>query len=145
MNQDVHRIITSAEDRVAADLQALIEGALTGVGLLCRVFARVKAPGSVAAKRDERARRGEPYSPGGKRMQDLFGVRVVLYFADDVPIAERIVRSLLDHDSTAIDDVPGDQFGPVRYNIVYRLRPDLATSLAAPEGSPDGAPMIEEN
>lgn len=118
------RIPTSASERRVADaLVNQIEQALVRVGLLCRVFGRVKSAPSITAKLDKK---GEVYRRDGRSMQDLFGVRVVVYFADDSATAQRVVKNLFDLEGTSMSDSPRDVFGPVRCNCIYRLPPQLA-------------------
>lgn len=109
---------------IAEDLRRQVEDSLFSVGLLSRVFARGKDPESL----NEKLRR-EPgkYSTGGKLIQDTIGIRVALYFPEDIPLVKSILESkyVFDLPSSTIDTPDRDQFSVTRYNLVFRLPEDL--------------------
>lgn len=113
---------------IAEEIRRDIEELLSGVGLLFRVFARGKSPISL-----EKKIKKEPgkYSIGGKMIQDVIGVRVALYFPDDISIVKSILESRFKLNSSASTiDTPGsDQFSVTRYNLVFHLPIELAENF----------------
>ena len=109
---------------VAEDLRRQIEDSLFSVGLLARVFARGKDPESLSEKL---RRQPTKYSVGGKLIQDTVGIRVALYFSEDIPLVKSILESkyLLDLSSSTIDTPDRDQFSVTRYNLVFRIPDDF--------------------
>jgi ppGpp synthetase/RelA/SpoT-type nucleotidyltranferase len=104
----------------ADEIRREIEDHLSGVGLLFRVFARGKDPKSLQNKMEK-----EPgkYSIGGKLIQDAVGVRVALYFQDDISVVKSILETKfkLNHESSTIDTPEADQFSITRYNLVFEF------------------------
>lgn len=112
-----------SEQNIAETLKARIEADLSRAGLLFRVFARAKRPDSIKSKFQRKS-----YGVNNdKKMQDLFGVRIALYFPDDSDLAQRSLKSLFDFDvSSSTIDLPTDAtFGPTRCNLIFRLPTDL--------------------
>lgn len=112
-----------AEDRIARDLERTIQDEVHRIGLLGRVFSRTKSANSLEMKL---ATKRDAYIRAGRRLQDLFGVRVALYFADDSDVAQDIVKSRFAFDSASVTEPTGDVFGPSRCNLVFRLPESLA-------------------
>lgn len=114
----------ASEHRVVKQLQASIENELDRVGLLSRVFSRAKSLESLNAKID---REPGKYAANGRKIQDLFGVRVALYFPDDNQIAQSAIKNLYtfnEMDSTI--DVPDkDTFSASRCNLIFTLPQEL--------------------
>lgn len=118
-----------AEKHILKEIEVRLANELDRLGIFNRVFGRVKSPQSIERKLTNKK---DSYVPGKKKMQDLFGVRVALYFVDDIKLARKAMSihcAELTKDSS-IDTLENDVFGPIRYNIVYRLPKELAdTSL----------------
>lgn len=109
---------------IAEDLRRQVEESLFGVGILARVFARGKDIESL----DEKLRRQPAkYKIGGKLVQDAVGIRVALYFSEDISLVKSILESkyLLDLPSSIIDKPDRDQFTVTRYNLIFRLPDDI--------------------
>ncbi len=96
-----------------------MESELARVGLLYRLFARVKTWDSIRKKIELK---GNEYKYG-RKMQDLIGVRVALYFSDDIEIARKSfsINYKEKSEDSSIDELKKDVFGPVRYNVIYEL------------------------
>lgn len=105
---------------MAEHLRRDIESHLHSVGLLCRVFGRGKSHPSLQAKLD---RNPGKYTVGGRLIQDAIGIRVVLYFTEDVQIVQNLLgdRYKWDTDSSTIDIPTDATFSVTRHNLVYRL------------------------
>ena len=115
----------SSELRIAKQLQDMIEAELAKLGLLCRVFSRSKSEYSIASKID---REPGKYSSDGKKIQDVFGIRIALYFLDDQKIAIDTIKNIFTYDdkSSTIDSPAGSSFSATRCNLVFRLPDSLA-------------------
>ncbi|MDG0811109.1 nucleotidyltransferase family protein [Cohnella rhizosphaerae] len=56
-----------------------------------------------------------------KRLQDLFGIRVALYFKDDLEICKKIIENTFEIDNISQDEEKVDTFSPTRLNYVCVL------------------------
>ncbi len=112
----------------AEAIRSDIERRLTSCGILCRVFGRGKDVASLSSKLAALDDDGETpkYSLGDKMVQDAIGIRVVLYFSDDIDIAREILcASYVFHEgSSAIDRPNNAEFAVTRYNLIFDV-PDL--------------------
>ena len=113
---------------IAEEVRREIDDLLSGVGILFRVFARGKEAASLNSKL---LREPGKYQLGGKLIQDAIGIRVALYFPDDIPIVKSILESRFECDKSAstIDRPESDQFAVTRYNLVFRLAGDACDSF----------------
>ncbi|MBQ4768277.1 RelA/SpoT family protein [Pectobacterium versatile] len=111
------------ELRIIQSLQKDIEGELNRVGLLYRFFSRTKSEDSILKKYKK-----EPgkYSEEGRKIQDLFGVRVILYFPDDLFIAQKAFEKLFRVESKTVDETTENHFSAIRCNYVYNLPEHLS-------------------
>ena len=102
-----------------------IEHKLTACGMLCRVFSRGKGHGSLSTKLNSLSDDGKSlkYSKVGKLLQDAIGVRVVLYFSDDISIARNILCAAYNYrdESSAVDVPKSEEFSVTRYNLVFDM------------------------
>lgn len=102
-----------------------IENELNRLGLLFRVFSRAKSYESITKKIEMK---GEGYySADGKKIQDLFGVRIALYFPDDINIARQALEKLYPLVSEEVDPHEATQFQAIRCNFVFRIPDDIAS------------------
>lgn len=88
-------------------------------GLYFRIFSRVKSVESIAGKLDRR-QYGTKQNP--KKLQDLIGIRVVLYYYDDLSICRDIMEStfqMLDHWSRTSPNA--NEFKATKINGVFRF------------------------
>lgn len=113
---------------VVKELEQQISNALKKAGIYHRLFSRKKDPASVLEKIE---RKGYP-TKDGKILQDIIGVRIALYFADDVEICRQIVESIFDSVGTEATKLNPTVFEPERLNIVCKL-PDKFVNLFLPE------------
>ncbi|SDE51333.1 RelA/SpoT domain-containing protein [Paraburkholderia lycopersici] len=118
---------------IAEEVRREIEDQLSSIGMLFRVFARGKDPASLESKLK---REPGKYQLGGKLIQDVIGVRVALYFPDDIPIVKSILESrfAVDRNASTIDRPESDQFSVTRYNLVFRLADEAADNFARIRG-----------
>lgn len=114
---------------VAENIRRDIDDMLNSVGFLCRVFGRGKSPNSIERKLSIPGK----YVIGKRLIQDAIGVRVVLYFPEDVSIVEEVLRGKFECDdkSTTIDMPTATVFSVSRHNLVFRLPERLRTEISA--------------
>lgn len=110
--------------RLQDDVGTLIDK----TGIYFRIFGRIKSGASIAEKL---VRKGDKYGSGGFKMQDLLGIRIVLYYLDDIEICRNILRShfhLIERDSQ-VDMPESNDFSKVRMNLIFRLPRDMAEAF----------------
>lgn len=102
---------------IERELEEQIEKKLNRIGLYFHIFARVKEAHSLCLKL---IRKDEAYRKKNKRLQDLIGIRIILYYADDIPVCRKIIESLfhIREEDSAIDTPKIDEFKPIRLNLV---------------------------
>ena len=109
--------------RICRNVASIIEDELSRVGLFFKVFSRVKESDSADAKISHR---GEGYyNETNKRMQDIIGIRVILYFSDDLGIVNKGLRDLFEFVDETKDENEETRFAPTRENLIFRLPSDL--------------------
>lgn len=125
-------ILEQGYRRLAEALRREIEDDLTTVGILCRVFGRAKTTASLRKKIDSSPGK---YSLNGRLIQDLVGLRVVVYFPEDVPIVEELLRARYscDDGSCTIDKPIATVFSVTRHNLIFRI-PDKFSRDIQPVG-----------
>lgn len=99
-------------------LVGIIEEELKKSGLICRIFSRTKSKDSVINKVKSK---GDKYIKENKKMQDAIGVRIVLYFAEDMEITINILSELFDIVDIEHDKLDTETFCPQRTNIVMKI------------------------
>lgn len=116
----------NTEDKIARQIHDIIENELTRAGLLFRVFYRAKTKLSIENKIQKNP---EKYTENGKKIQDLYGIRVALYFADDSNLAQLAIKNLFvyDHESSSIDNAEIDKFSATRCNLIFKLSEELVS------------------
>ncbi|GAB6392664.1 MAG: ppGpp synthetase [Treponematales bacterium] len=92
-------------------------------GLFYRVFSRAKSDISIKTKISIKN-----YS-NGKKMQDLIGLRVVLYFKDDVDICRKIIENSFSVNNISEDQHDTTTFSPTRLNIVCNMPTDISQQI----------------
>lgn len=111
---------------VMKEITDSISSKLSDVGIMFRIFSRAKNRDSLKKKLDS-----NPDYGSGKKLQDLIGVRVVLYFNDDIDTVREIISSSFVERAkdVSIDENRNDEFKATRYNIVYSLDQNYTTKL----------------
>lgn len=112
------------EERILESLAEKVRQELAKSGIYNRVFTRLKSSQSIREKLSEKA---DEYKRTGKKMQDVFGIRVTVYFSDDENIAIELVKGILAErpESHSIDANATDKFGPRRCNLVFGIDQNL--------------------
>lgn len=107
----------SFSDTLRFDVENMISSKLNSLGIMFRLFARNKDTQSLN-KKLENSKYGTTH-----KIQDALGVRIALYFNDDIELVHTILNEIFierekDH---SIDIMTAAEFSAVRYNIIYEL------------------------
>ncbi len=132
MIQKIKNELEPLVNGVTADreLTEIISQQLNRAGIYYRIFSRIKSAQSTAAKLYHKE---EKYQNRGKGMQDIIGVRVVLYYYDDVLVCKNILANtfkLLPEDSE--EDIPeAADFSPIRRNLVFVIPDEILDMISS--------------
>ncbi|MCD7762612.1 MAG: hypothetical protein LUI14_05340 [Lachnospiraceae bacterium] len=110
---------------VESDLKRIITDRMEQCGLYFRVFSRVKTAASMARKFEQKAYGGE------HKLQDLVGVRINLYFDDDVEICRHVMEQTFEVLEWSTSERSDDEFKPTKLNGVFRLPEYLKDEISA--------------
>lgn len=110
---------------VEMDLKRMISDRLEQCGMYFRVFSRIKTATSMARKFELKAY-GEEH-----KLQDLVGVRINLYFDDDVDICKDIMERTFDVIGWSTSQRNEDEFKPTKLNGVFRLPSYLKDEISS--------------
>lgn len=119
---------------IVKDIRLEIEQRLEALGLFCRIFARGKSLPSIEHKLQVKV---NDYKDG-KKMQDIIGIRIVLYFADDVDVVYQLMKDLPNYVDESNSEKEVEQldkelslkkigklydklFMPERLNLIFRM------------------------
>ena len=94
---------------------------LDKIGLLYRIFVRIKNEKSIYEKIERKRIEGDPYHANGKKIQDIIGVRIVTYFKDDVKVVKDILNNKFNFIDEEIDELDLTVFKPKRTNIICQF------------------------
>lgn len=115
MERDFEKIPQEIIKTMADSLTAGLEKC----GLYYRLFHRTKTAASTRSKL-----RAKNYQEG-KRMQDLFGIRIAVYFQDDQALCRRIIEDRFSVVSVTQDRHDANTFSPTRLNFICKLPMNL--------------------
>ena len=107
---------------VKDDLCGIVEDKLKKAGLYYRISSRIKTPDSILEKMFRRGYgvKGSKYEH--KKLQDLIGVRIILYYEDDISIVRKLLDSLFSEpgewETTEITD---SEFHAMKINGIFKI------------------------
>lgn len=120
-------------DLIVNSIRKEIEESLNNLGLYYRIFARGKSLDSINRKV---GRKAGIYNEK-KKLQDIIGIRVVLYFADDISVvyglfktmsnyvdesnSEKDIQELDNNTKLSIGKLSDKLFMPQRLNLIFRM------------------------
>ncbi|CAI8724385.1 RelA_SpoT domain-containing protein [Pseudomonas donghuensis] len=107
------------ESSQALDLVKSVERCITNLGVMHRVFYREKTRESLSKKIES-----NPGKYGGdKKIQDLIGIRIALYFIDDISVVREALENRFEYvpGDSQIDEPVSEVFKAVRCNLIFRL------------------------
>ncbi|MFB0584939.1 hypothetical protein [Aeromonas salmonicida] len=112
------------------EIKKSIVDALDKSGILYREFSRLKNETSVRKKILKDPQKYTTLT--GKKIQDIIGIRIALYFPSDVNIAREIIGGLFNERLTdsSITEQDIKTFEPSRFNLVYDIPEPLHSILS---------------
>ena len=110
--------------RVEQDLKRIISDRLEQCGIYYRVFSRIKTAASLARKFELKE-----YNDS-RKLQDLVGVRINLYFDDDVEICRSIMEKTFEVIEWSASERGEDEFRPTKLTGVFRLPEYLKAQIS---------------
>lgn len=119
-------------ERIARAVASEIEDEIAKAGIFYRIFFRCKERKSLDSKLNSITKEGQAkYNGTSKFLRDIIGIRVNLYFVDDLNIVvnyfkEKYQSRFLEE---TIDQNETTEFKPTRINIIYSLPEDFKTEF----------------
>lgn len=110
-----------------ANLERLVKQrickAVDSLGIMCKIFVRAKDPNSIKGKIEIKEKDQVPYSPlpGGKKMQDFIGARIVTYFYEDEELLREFFQDEFPDYQFETQETKETVFEPQRRNLVCKL------------------------
>ena len=117
LKKDIDRISVS----IIRPLEVELRNYLDKCGLFYKVFMRIKKSNSIIEKLENR-RQNEV---AGYKLQDLVGIRIVLYFKSDIALCEKLIQQHFSVDNKSKDDQDAEKFKAQRINYVCWLPEDV--------------------
>lgn len=119
--EELSELLKSDEIKsLGGEIGKSIQDKLIKSGIYFHIFSRVKEAGSIWHKLEWKQ---EEYLQQNKKMQDIVGIRIVLYYMDDIAICKEMLKStysIIEKDSH--EDKPKvNEFNPIRMNYVCRI------------------------
>lgn len=104
-----------------------LQQSLDKAGIYYRLFSRIKSPSSFKKKLSKKiAEKGDSYL-----LQDLVGIRIVLYFLDDIDICDKLINETFKVDLAHcnISKPSKNTFNAIVHNYVCQLPDDIIQSI----------------
>lgn len=121
MEQSMYNKMKSDLDSISLntirELEQQLKNYMDKCGLFYKVFSRIKSSTSAKEKLGNRFAKGI----SDYKMQDLVGIRIVLYFKNDIPLCEKIIKQHFHVLNISKDEEETDKFRPQRINYVCEL------------------------
>lgn len=99
-----------------------VETLLAESGIMFRIFCRAKTAESLNAKLNKNP---DKYV-GDKKIQDIIGIRIALYFIDDITVVKNLICNKFSYlpEHSTIDTPKDSSFSATRYNLMFSLPED---------------------
>lgn len=110
--------------RLCLSLEQKISDNIDRAGLFYRIFSRVKSPESSLIKIKEKGYDGQT-----SFLQDVIGIRIVVYFPDDIEELYTYLKNHLDFIDETIDDNGETVFAPTRTNLIFKIPVEFRTEF----------------
>ncbi len=114
------RVPKSVEEK----LRTIVEKCLERSGIYHRVISRIKTAESLENKYKKKS-----YDEN-RKIQDLVGIRINVYFEDDLRICRNIMEMLFGEAEWSVSSVPDEEFKPQKINGVFKLPEDLKNMIS---------------
>ena len=120
--KQLDRLYTTIINTPEKEIEKKIYKKLDKCGLMYRIFSRTKEKESLKSKIN---RKRDKYIQNGKKLQDIIGIRIVLYFRDDIDICIDILKNLFEVDNFEYDRPDAETFRPQRVSYVFKMPDDI--------------------
>jgi len=118
---------------VEEDLLSIIEEKLKKAGFYYRIAHRVKSVDSIIDKLKRKKYRKQSSDNKDKKMQDLIGIRIMLYFEDDVAICRTLLDTLfIEPGVWETTEANEYEFRAMKVNGIFKLPGYLAKTIVNP-------------
>lgn len=117
----MENINTMGLERISKKISSKIEDELNNLNLFFRVFHRYKSSESLIKKLDKKEKDGEEKYNSVKKIQDVIGQRINLYFADDIEIVKGLFKEKFVFVDETIDRNATTEFKPTRINLIFKI------------------------
>lgn len=124
--ESLEREVQSIPPSISKDIERNISSLFDKCGLYYRIFCRCKSGPSAAQKI-----KTKKYDEIGKKMQDLIGIRIALYFKDDIDICVEILKNNYTVIETVRDEEKSDTFSPMRLNLVCQMPESVSAAFSS--------------
>jgi len=114
-------------DRLARDISFRIEDELQRSGIFYRIFSRAKSIESIEKKIISK---DYANSVEKKKMQDIIGIRITMYFEDDLPIVYSTIKKRFNFHSESIDETNVNVFEPHKINLIFKMNEEDAKEIS---------------
>lgn len=121
-NQMLTQHVDSLSPSIPKQLENNLTRYLDKCGLFYRIFSRCKSASSTIAKIESKK---NEYIINKKKMQDIIGVRLALYFKDDIDLCINIIKTHYKVLEIVRDEEKSDNFSPMRLNIVCEMPKEI--------------------
>lgn len=121
MRTDINRISIST----IKELETEIKNYLDKCGLFYKVLARIKTENSIIEKLENREKKGIK----NYKLQDLVGIRIVLYFKNDIQLCEKLIQQHFEVLNKSRDFDEPEKFRAQRINYVCRLPENVISNF----------------
>lgn len=109
--------------KVMDELQAIAEDHLKKCGFFYRIFSRVKTNSSLYRKLERK------HYNEDEKIQDLLGMRINLYFQDDIRLCQDLFETCFELVEWAVSQEDTKTFAPTKINGVFKLPENLAEEI----------------
>lgn len=123
----IRRDISGISPSAIKELERDIKRYLDKCGLFYKVFSRIKTAESICEKLTDRESKGRQ----NYKLQDLVGVRIVLYFKSDIQLCEKIIQQHFEVLDVSRDDEEPERFKAQRINYVCKLSESVISNFEA--------------
>ena len=125
---EVKTAVDAIPQSIVNEIQNTLSASLDKCGLYYRIFSRRKSGDSAM----EKIRR-KGYADSNKKMQDLIGVRIALYFKDDIKFCQKLVGKTfsIDEENTVRDAADSSTFQAERLNLICKMPEDTINNLVS--------------
>ena len=120
----IYKYYDNIPQTTGKEIEKRITDLLNSSGIMFHIFGRTKSKESILKKMKAKAE--SKYICEGKKMQDVVGIRIVLYFADDIDNCIRLLNKTFTVVDKQHDNPDPEVFKPIRINYVFMIPDEIA-------------------